>query len=223
MIVYIASAPTEDGCKPNLQSIATWSSSYLSIYIQIVNINDLSILIHDNNNNCQDMFDIDTYNLIDSESKCSWITNGDKINNINIRIDLSSTATIDLSSSITLKSSIFHYNCISDAYPLNGDIFISSINPPTNPTEPNIIISSLPTQIGICDDLRLDARSTTNLGGRDSANFTWTVNKIGANDITVFNEKYFIINSDELEKAKNYNIELTVIMEHRHQNHLIFM
>ncbi len=37
------------------------------------------------------------------------------------------------------------------------------------------MISSLPSQIGICDDLILDATSTTNLGGRDNAIFEWTV------------------------------------------------
>eukprot|EP01084_Bolivina_argentea_P315484 546570_1 len=154
---------------------AIWSPSFLSIYINIENdagfILDHSSLI----NNCSDIFDENTVFIIGGiYAQCLWNLNEN--DNYDIQIDLPATATIDTRNDtiIIIKSDAFKYSFVDGVIIMSLDDMIEIINIdiPMNALYPNIIVS-IPSQIGSCDNLILDARGTSNLGGRDNAIFTW--------------------------------------------------
>eukprot|EP01083_Nonionella_stella_P046369 124142_1 len=86
-----------------------------------------------------------------------------------------------------------------------------------DPTPPNIVLTYAPT-IGLCDVASVDARSTTNLGGR-STYFTWTIVNSYPNDVnSQWNLPYIARNSSgasvlsdlDIEASSTLEIELTV-------------
>eukprot|EP01083_Nonionella_stella_P172222 590331_1 len=152
---------------------AVWSSSFLSVFIDIDTtgiISDTSSLVND----CSAIFDTETLKQIDgNKAVCTW-THGE---NIAIVVQLPSTATLNLThNKITIKPGAFSFKMAMGGtqYTLNAFIDILSINMPQAISTPHIITNVQPV-IGLCDDLVLDARSTTNLGGRDNAYFEWFI------------------------------------------------
>ncbi len=115
------------------------------------------------------LFDGSTIIIIGHRAKCIWIDSSD----YDIRIGLSTDMKIDLESSNT-TSLIVQQNAFK--YSINGgityqfpqdDIHIFRIHLPNinDRITPNII-TSIPQQIGECNDLKLFPRSTLNSGGK---------------------------------------------------------
>ncbi len=173
----------------------------------------VQIFINSTNNDCQSILDNITMNLIGNKAKCSWIMN--TINHITLIIDLSSISTINVNDSIIIKPKTIHFICLSSSNEVLEEygniITVDSISIPSSINIPNIIISSLSSVIGVCDDLLLDARSTTNLGGRDNAIFKWKISIQGnGGDINEYIGDYIVIQNDLLQKEVSYDIELMV-------------
>ena len=69
----------------------------------------------------------------------------------------------------------------------------------------------MPSIIGTCDDLILDATSTTGLGGRNNAIFVWALSLEGDVDAVYnYTGDYIKVESDLLQKDVTYLVELEV-------------
>eukprot|EP01084_Bolivina_argentea_P094334 169584_1 len=161
---------------------AIWSSSFLSILIDIENDNNgfdeyNEIILYESylRDECKNLFEDFTLDLIGYNAVCSWLYN----ENNNLMISLPANAKINLTNSLSgiiFKKNAFgyfvRYDNFNRLYNLPMNVTINEITVPAIKLLPNIIVS-IPSQIGICDDLILDARSTTNTGGR-SAEYKWS-------------------------------------------------
>ncbi len=201
-----------------------WSPSYLSFSIVIENNNMHSILdITKLTTNCSEIFDVYTmdpiYKGIGYDALCTWIKQ--KINDIEyiiLKVTPSSTSLYGIHSITntfvdeqpTMLPLTIHYVCDNNEgiYQLGTqwlDLHLASYDAP-----PNIVISSSFSQIGVCDDLILDATSTTGLGGRNNAIFEWNVTNIEQQNQILYNESYVVIKNNLLGKGNTYKISLTV-------------
>eukprot|EP01083_Nonionella_stella_P056163 148065_1 len=196
-------------CRPQLHYTASWSESYLSIQVRIKNTNDeLQIQPSSKKIKCVKTFDQHTNTLIGDDATCVAVVQD--VNDLLFVIDLSSTSAIDLNDIITIQRTAIQSICTGrpDLVDLHLDLVISSISHPLQPSAPNIIISKLSTVIGVCDDLVLDARSTTNVGGRDNALFVWKVSMEG--NVYSYTGSNIVIGSESLTKGETYHIVLDV-------------
>ena len=130
---------------------------------------------------CNDIFDRSTSILLSNNAKCEW-----KNNNLTILVTLSGYSLISINDSLIINKNAFllkpvdsnstvhvvnHYNISNHN---SSDVYqLTNILCGDNPIRPEIVISDLVTQIGICDDIIVDARNTYNLGGRQ-AQYNWT-------------------------------------------------
>eukprot|EP01083_Nonionella_stella_P063827 165872_1 len=163
-----SSAPTV-----SFSALGVWSSTFLSIFIDIQITLDSTSLI----NNCSAIFDGTTMKRLGKEDAvCTWLYSENTPHTQDILIQLPSTATINLTHNhIVMTPGAFNFKIDSLVFTLSTSIDIS-IEPPELISEPNII-TNIPLAIGRCDDLTLDARSTTNLGGRYNAHFEWSIDE----------------------------------------------
>eukprot|EP01084_Bolivina_argentea_P033474 61913_1 len=171
-----------------------FSDSYLQIYVDLINNNDNNnLLIYGNFDTCDDIFLTVVNNtqvdLLEGAT-CVFTDNSNQIKNVDIIISLSSLSTVGINHSnvkIFLKTGSFHYYRIEDNF-RNGYMFNEyslSFNPITAKNALSPIISiSFASIIGSCDNIYVDARGTTMLGGR-SANFTWNVRNIYPNNTNI--------------------------------------
>eukprot|EP01083_Nonionella_stella_P309112 1093392_1 len=196
-----------DYCVPELHHIASWSTSYLSIEVRMRNTNArLQIQPASKWMDCHDIFDHDTNTLME-HATCS--VKIQEINDLLFVIDLASTSTIGLNSVITIQKTTIQFMCsgTNDGLRnLDDDVVQSSISQPLDRSVPNIILSKMSTAIGVCDELILDARSTTNLGGRTGL-FEWQISIAGTHHMYHYIGSYVVIGSDSLLKDKTYTIE----------------
>eukprot|EP01083_Nonionella_stella_P056165 148071_1 len=204
------STNTADPCQPEVVATAAWSTSYLGITIHIANTNDLAQMQPlPKRIACDEIFDSETYHLIGDDATCRPNKHPNKHSNmISISVDLSSSSIIQLDDRITIQHNVVEFVCLgtNDVF---ADIIISEIDHAINATNPRIVISQQSTTIGVCDDLILDARGTTNLGGRDNALFEWQISfQNGSEEIYV--GSYIVIASDTLIKDETYHIVLSV-------------
>eukprot|EP01084_Bolivina_argentea_P316318 548272_1 len=166
-----------------LTATAIWSPTFLSIYVHINSKRNISIISQNNETVlCSNLFNNYTMSLIGGDlAICSWIY---LQNEHIIEIDLPSIATIDIydNYNLTIKDNIIEYMFNNQPLLFKKSIEINGIDYPFNITSPNII-AFIPSEIGICDDLILDAQLTTNLGGRNNAIFKWYIMDI---DYTVY-------------------------------------
>ena len=160
-------------------------------------------------NECSSMFGaVDWAKIGGAESECAWrwpsASELEMKADLELLIVLGSSATISFSDSLTLK--------IGDG---DGDaamVIIDgiSISIPSAVETPNVIISSKVEAIGICDDLVLDARSSTNLGGR-AGRFQWNVTNLDdAEDVQQHNGSFVVIDGESLGPGTAYQIDLAV-------------
>eukprot|EP01084_Bolivina_argentea_P049922 91793_1 len=172
----------------NTQISAEWTNNFLSILITFKQL-DTNIYT-DIFDDCSKIFDDMNLKLIGTNSKCIW--NQKNKNKLELMIDLSSSATINLDSKLQI-----------------WDFIIDSISIKGNKQAPDIILGYQTAEIGVCDDLILDARSTTGLGGRDGI-FMWKVININDNSETIYYDNYVVIDSQLLQTDVTYTIQLTV-------------
>ena len=162
---------------------------------------------------CNSLFDSDTLDAIKSTATCSWIATTSE-NTYALSVALPSTATVNTNDNITIMTSEFSYTCQNDnaSHLVLTDQTIP-IKPPNSVNKPNIILVSI-NQIGRCDDLILDATSTTNTGNRDNTMYLWNITKTDGSEHDNINNTYIgnliTIPSDSLEKDRTYKIHLTV-------------
>ena len=111
-----------------------------------------------------------------------------------IAISLPSTAPIDLNASLTIKPNVLSYSMDNGLtfWNLTESLFIDNVSIPSDPKHPQIVFS-MPSQIGSCDDLTLDAKLTTNLGGREAI-FLWEIYETN----TVYNGEYVTVSNENL-------------------------
>eukprot|EP01084_Bolivina_argentea_P094333 169582_1 len=202
-----------DTCHPDLLITSEWSSSYLYIYIKIENKNVNHIMQwHKLEDKCQSIFDVTTINLIGNDAYCKWKKDIENIHRIMLVVILSPLSIIQTTNKLIMKKSVIMHFCKenNELYTLKTDENIAIASPYfSNP--PNIIMSSLSTQIGPCDDLILDAISTTSLGGRDNGVFEWKINEMYTNtEIYTNYGKYIVVENSILNKGKMYEISLKV-------------
>eukprot|EP01083_Nonionella_stella_P037527 102304_1 len=208
-----SAAPTTP-CLPDVSSSsAMWSSSYLSIDINVHNTdNRIEIRLSPTMNQCSDILSDTTIGLVGTEATCEWVQMNTDYISFTIHLDASST--IALHHDIMIKASALHYRCVVDPSggwgSVSDHVFIAHIEAAETPNLPNIIVSSLPTQIGVCDGLVLDAHLTTNLGGRHGL-FLWNVSMNDSDSIDPYEGNYIQIEDDTLQKGATYYIELKVI------------
>ena len=149
---------------------------------------------------CKDIFDPQSMDLIGNNANCKWF-------NYQLFIQLSSDAIIDLNNnSLTLKQGSIQFTTNKIHWTESDMIYIDSINLPLIKKNPNII-TNIPSVIGSCSDLILDATSTTYLGGRDNAIFIWYIMDL---NITI-NGSYNKVKNEELSTLQgDISIRLTV-------------
>eukprot|EP01084_Bolivina_argentea_P058871 107460_1 len=150
-----------------------WSDDFLSIYIDIEWGNQVVLNMDSLSDDCLNIFDSHMLNIIGGNGAvCQWIIDSNN-DEFDIQIDLSANAKINLiNNSLMIKAGAFLYTLNQHSNVPNVPIHVS-IDEPINVSNPDIIID-IPTQIGSCDDLLLDARATMNLGGRDGI-FIWNI------------------------------------------------
>eukprot|EP01083_Nonionella_stella_P087125 242252_1 len=197
-------------CNPELHYTASWSESYLSIKVRIINTNNaLHIQAANRKMNCPNIFDANTNTLIGDDATCTV-----QIQDVVLfAIDLAPTSTIGLDDIITIQRTSIQSICSMNNngfVDLQSDLVLSSISHPLQPSAPNIIISKRSAVIGVCDDLILNARSTTNLGGRDNALFEWKISIEGTQSVYEYTGSLVVIQSDSLLEGKTYHIVLDV-------------
>ena len=136
-----------------------------------------NVLITPLGEDCNDIFSDETNELLSTNARCNWMNDG-----FTILIELSGYSNISINSSLMLDIDAFTVviDDEDEKYNLNineKDMFINKIIAPDDPIEPELVISGgiIGNKIGICDDLILDARDSTNLGNR-AASFIWIIN-----------------------------------------------
>ena len=164
--------------KTNNLLTGRFNDDFLQIIIQIedvnVGLNTVEISLSENlisdedwNINCEDIFESQSMQLLSNFAQCSWGESSTDDNEINeIIVHLSGLALLETNSSLMIKAGVFQY-CDDNCCNTNNDtIVIESILMPneTDITTPVIVLSNIPTTIGICDHLTLDARNSYNLG-----------------------------------------------------------
>eukprot|EP01083_Nonionella_stella_P056167 148077_1 len=128
-----------------------------------------------------------------------------------ISIDLPYTATIGLNDSIAIKANAISYKRTS-ALDLGWITWkyelVLPISHPQTIDKPHIV-TSIPSQIGICNDLILDARSTTHLGGREAL-FVWDLFDANSVYIGTYYGEYVIIEMTFPSSSSPPRIDLNV-------------
>ena len=178
-----------------LRVTAKFSSDFTQIGINFTLLNDtdeyssndvLSILSDNFGDiNCSDIFVNVTMKLLSSKAECEWDIISDDTYNSNvygILVALSGYSTIMIDDSLLINENIFVNNGEYNVSFLNPFISnndwsaykIETINISNNSIIPQIKISNFQYEIGICDDIILDARDSYNLGGR-TGQFKWII------------------------------------------------
>eukprot|EP01083_Nonionella_stella_P126721 383654_1 len=216
-------APTANGVLPSIvwDVMAYFSDSYLEMYVEVNN----NVQIHGNAVECDNIF----LTLLNGEENTKLLNGAtctftNHIKNVDIIITLSSLSTVSPNHNnieIFIKPDSFLYTRIEDQFQNEytfSEVHVS-FNPLSafDPTPPNIVLAYAPT-IGLCDVATVDARSTTNLGGR-SAYFTWTMVNSYPNDLnSQWNLPYVARNGSgasvlsdlDIDASSTLEIELTV-------------
>ena len=190
-----------------IEAMADWSPSFLSISVTMrgsdgIVINGINI---NSDSMCNDIFNNYTMNIIgNNDAECTINYND---NYYDIDINLPSTATINLTNSqLVIKENVFNFRFEneSDIFLYDELIIIQSVNLPSFESDiisPNII-TSVVSEISSCDDLILDARSSTNLGGRDNGIFEWKIKNINYTEygdiVTIPNEIILSLSSNDI-------------------------
>eukprot|EP01083_Nonionella_stella_P165469 550520_1 len=182
--------------------VAIWSTSFLfiTIEIQMVYDGDYALKYNDLDTDCG-IFDDNTLQIIgNDDAVCSTYHQDDVYQHL-IIIDLPSTATIQLNDVIVVREDVFSYKheIFNDEQWIawKSNITLDILKPPTADIDTPNIIASIPNQIGICTDLVLDARSTTNLGGRNAV-FVWELYDEYDQFVHTYLGEYVVIQSSEL-------------------------
>lgn len=161
--------------------------------------------------------------MLSSSATCSWIfdnyMNDDSV--AGILIELSSQSTIDINDPLIINSNAFSFS-YSEYFSscgwisLNNSFIINNIEYPDDIFLPNVVID-IPSTIGTCDELILDARSTSGIGGR-TASYLWTILDITSptnetNNLWLigmnYSGSYFVI-TDEIESPALITLQLLV-------------
>eukprot|EP01084_Bolivina_argentea_P068346 124419_1 len=222
-------SPTPPDCSISNAIWAEWSRSYLQIHIYVPfrhnkKTKQVDQIIRDESkyiNDCNYIFDSETILLLGNDAECYWVENKWQANLQNVDedvillINLAPTSTINQTDSVVFLdqySGAMKYFCTATGE--YSDIIIPNINRPIDPYPPQIILSKTTTQIGICDDLELDARSTTFMGGRDNGIFRWGITHTNKNKRYPSNYYYgqYIEIGNKLlfDKLVLYDLSLTV-------------
>lgn len=170
---------------------AQWSSSFLSIEVDFVSTaNEIMIQYDEIYGDCSAIFDNRTMILLSSSAVCTWISN--QYYSVSISIQLSSQSIININDSLIIKSNAFSFTeYICEWLSLNSSLIID-IKYPEDILLPNIMVN-IPSMIGVCDELILDARNTGNIGGR-SATFIWTILNISSSNNSTNNSRLIGMN-----------------------------
>lgn len=203
---------------------AKWSRSYLSIHVHIPykfhQRKTERIILNENQfvDDCTFLFDAATMVLLSSDANCFWIKNKNQARlhgvdeSVVLVIDLSPNSAININDALIFKDGDkIGMNFYCQANNEYSNVIIPRIQHPHNPYPPQIILSSTSTSIGVCDDLILDARSTTFMGGRSDGQFIWSIArkfKSHRYSNTYFGS-YMKIGRKLLNKLELYNISVT--------------
>ena len=196
---------------PTLISQIEWnitiqfSKTFLEIFVIIWNDNiALFPAINDQNiGDCNDIFDSQTNTKYLEDSICIFDTYSDalNVNRNRILIQLSPNALIPNNGEIEpnkfiISQSSFQWSYKSDTitrYPLLSNIILtnSNIHIPNNTVLPVIVLDAMFTQIGVCDNLILNAQQSYNFGGRN-VTMIWhvfdSINNISTQYYGLYNE-----------------------------------
>ncbi len=160
---------------------------------------------------CIDIVSYESYQLIGNKAACYWHIHNEPFLEAELLITLSFESTINLKDIIQIKHEAFTFsskgiqNIHLDEYIVTGSILF-----PVYP-EPPHIRSKIPTQIGICNTLTLDARSTTGLGGRKRYNrFKWTVHDVSDDQFNAEYGNFVILKNSKLSENTDIIAELNV-------------
>ena len=111
-----------------------------------------------------------SFDSIDAAS-CSWL------NKTTIFVMLSSTSTLSVGDSVTIKGGLITAECVSSAscmsYPSIPET-TQTIASPMNPLSPYVILSSA-SSYSSCSDVVIDASASSGNGGREWENIVWHV------------------------------------------------
>ena len=156
---------------------------------------------------CNEIFSNETNDILSQYSKCEWLNK-----NKTILITLSGYSTIMLDDIVVLNYDSFFYSINHRIFHFNPNatkLVIENILVASNPIPPVIVTPTIPTKIGICDDLVLDARNSYNLG-RD-ASFIWCVANVAgvAGNNSCFSGKYVVIQNTLLS---DYGLQLSDVV-----------
>eukprot|EP01083_Nonionella_stella_P074375 201749_1 len=213
-------------CNVDNAVYAEWSPSHLGIRIHIPNRYDKrrtaidTIMMKDKQwiNDCSYVFAEETVDLLGTDATCHWIRTKKESRlraldeDIVLVIELSPDSTLYYNHSITFANGeAIQYVCAADEE-YSDNAVLSSIHAPVNDGyAPLIMLSSSSSSIGICDDLILDARSTTFLGGRDAI-FEWEIERTYKRRrySNYYFGSYVVIANALLDKLTMYNITLSV-------------
>ncbi|ETO26344.1 hypothetical protein RFI_10795 [Reticulomyxa filosa] len=125
--------------------------------------------------NCSSIFEANTTELLGNKAICTWST--DESSNVNgtqtlLTVNLTSTSKVGIHSALYIRKDVLNY--LSAMKPTNNEeITLVGLTWPLNPIYPAINLH-IPSTIGICDNLVLDATKTLHLGGRQAL-FQWDV------------------------------------------------
>ena len=208
---------------------AQWSDSHLQIYIKVTdrdNVNTSNWIVTDDTameNDCSTIFDWATLQILGS-SDCVWLKTAaqarqqDLDSDVLIAIDLASDSTIDFNDALYfgLDAAATYYCASWGRRRLSAStIVIPAIDAATDPIPPSIRLTNFAGTIGVCNDLVLDARGTTSMGGRDGI-FRWRITHeydgvqfSNADNFNLFGS-YKELDRGLLDKPATYHITLTV-------------
>eukprot|EP01084_Bolivina_argentea_P007046 13271_1 len=229
-------SPTLPICNMDNAIFAKWSRSYLSILIyhktKAEQVDKILMKNGELIDDCKSIFATKTMTLLGDDARCTWVENENQARLLSVNedvlllIDLAATSIINQTDSmIFLPKEVgpIQYLCVPTGE--YEDIMLPQIRRPINPYPPDIILSSASTSIGVCDDLVLDARSTTFMGGRDNGEFIWSIFH-RFKKVNYFNHyygSYIEIGNKLIEnKLSLYNITLTVTNWYNETSSLIF-
>ena len=108
---------------------------------------------------CERLFDQSTSSLLSEYSECEW----DFVNQM-ITILLSSHSTIDITDSLLLRSHVLVVKNDNQITSNEDQIVIDEILVDEMPVTPIVLLHNFNQEIGLCDDLTLDARNSYHLG-----------------------------------------------------------
>ena len=156
------SIPTSDPTERiRIVGTAQFSSNFLEIYVWLsVNEGEVSITKVKGENDCSEVFDSVTMLLLSEYSTCDW-----NYGNQMITISLSSYSTIQITDKLVIESDGLFIDYFGQEEVNEKQVTIESIEiDETNTILPVVELYNFRSEIGLCDDLTLDARNSYNLG-----------------------------------------------------------